>query len=119
MAQSGCQSESAGFQTVPLPKNFNTLRAVLQFCRANDVFTVELLGDWRLKQEDPSHCDLPEGLGCQNQHSQNFPGWMKLVVPVLFDPLLGQTAAQAAEAALRLLLSDEYGGGNPECTLCR
>jgi hypothetical protein len=33
-----------------------------------------------------------------------FPWWMKLVVPLLLDPLIAQTPEQAADAALEILL---------------
>jgi hypothetical protein len=35
---------------------------------------------------------------------------MKLLVPLLFDPLLGQSREEAAEAALHLLLSKDLEG---------
>src|SRR5205085_11278946 len=41
-----------------------------------------------------------------------FPAWMKLLVPLVLDPLLGQTPQEAAEPALRLLLSPEFEGVN-------
>jgi len=35
---------------------------------------------------------------------------MRVVVPLLFDPLLGQTTQEAARAGLHLLLADELEG---------
>jgi hypothetical protein len=34
---------------------------------------------------------------------KEFPRWMKWLVPLLMDPLLGQTPQEAAGAALKLL----------------
>jgi NAD(P)-dependent dehydrogenase (short-subunit alcohol dehydrogenase family) len=99
------------YEDVNLTKNFNTLRAVLQFCRANDVFTVEFARRLAVEsnQVHVTMTCLKVGVVKTNIR-KTFPRWMKWLVPVLFDPLLGQTAAQAAEAALHLLLSDEYEG---------
>jgi hypothetical protein len=41
---------------------------------------------------------------------REFPAWMKLLVPLPFDPLLRQTPEEAAEAALHLLLSKDLEG---------
>jgi hypothetical protein len=41
---------------------------------------------------------------------REFPTWMKVLVPLLMDPLLGQTPAEAADAALKLLLAGEMEG---------
>jgi hypothetical protein len=35
---------------------------------------------------------------------------MKWLVPLVFDPLLGQSSQEAAGSALRLLLSEEFEG---------
>lgn len=99
------------FDDVNLTANFATLRAILQSCRANDLFTVELA---RRVSMEPAHpcvtitC-LKIGVVKTNIR-QGFPGWMKLLVPLLFDPLLGQTPHEAARAALRLLLAEDLEG---------
>jgi hypothetical protein len=41
---------------------------------------------------------------------REFPAWMKLLVPLLFDPFLGQSREEAAGAALHLLLSADLEG---------
>jgi len=35
---------------------------------------------------------------------------MKVLVPLVFDPLLGRTPGQIAESAMRLLVSPEFEG---------
>ena len=97
------------FDDVNLTSNFSTLRVVLQSCRANDLFTLEQAR--RLASEALSpyiviSC-LKLGVIKTNIRGE-LPWWMKLLVPLVFDPLLGQTPSQAAEAALRLLLADEF-----------
>ena len=86
------------FEDVNLTSNFLTLRAVLQFCQANDVFTVELAR--RLSMAKPSSrvtvtC-LKLGVVKTNIRRE-FPRWMKVVVPLVFDPLLKQTPHEAAD----------------------
>src|SRR5260370_35197058 len=41
---------------------------------------------------------------------REFPRWMKWLVPLVFDPLLGQAPKEAANSALRLLLDKEFEG---------
>jgi NAD(P)-dependent dehydrogenase (short-subunit alcohol dehydrogenase family) len=91
--------------------NFAMLRAVLQFCHANDVFTIECarrLSDAGLAQRVTVTC-LKIGVVKTNIRRE-FPWWMKSLVPLLLDPLLGQSRKEAAEAALRLLLAPEFEG---------
>jgi len=105
------QGRRIHFDDVNLASNFSTLRVVLQSCRANDLFTLEQAR--RLASDDPSsriviNC-LKLGV-IKTTIRRGFPWWMKLLVPLLFDPFLGQTPSQAAEAALRLLVEDEFEG---------
>jgi NAD(P)-dependent dehydrogenase (short-subunit alcohol dehydrogenase family) len=99
------------FEDVNLTSNFNTLRAVGQCCRANDVLTIEL--PRRLATSTGGPCVsitcLKIGVVKTNIR-RDFPWWMRVVVPLLGDPLLGQTPGQAAEPALRLLLDKEFEG---------
>src|SRR5262249_52765668 len=79
-------------------------RLVLQSCRANDLFTFE-------QARRPASADLPSRIviNClklgpvKTNIRRGFPWWMKLLVPLLLNPLLGQTPSQTAGAALRLL----------------
>jgi NAD(P)-dependent dehydrogenase (short-subunit alcohol dehydrogenase family) len=99
------------FDDVNLTANFATLRAVSQFCRANDVFTIELARRLRAAHEDAHVTITCLKIGVVKTNiRREFPLWMKWLVPLLFDPLLAQTAPQAAESALRLLLAEEFEG---------
>ncbi len=99
------------FEDVNLTANFSTLRAVLQSCLANDLFTVGLARRLALAPS-PFHATVTcVKIGVVRTNiRQGFPLWMKLVVPLLFDPLLGQTPSDAAQAALELLLSEQLEG---------
>jgi NAD(P)-dependent dehydrogenase (short-subunit alcohol dehydrogenase family) len=105
------QQGKIDFGDVNLTSNFATLRAVLQFCHANDVFTFECarrLSEAGLAQRVTVTC-LKIGVVKTNIRRE-FPWWMKSLVPLLLDPLLGQSRKEAAEAALRLLLGPEFEG---------
>jgi NAD(P)-dependent dehydrogenase (short-subunit alcohol dehydrogenase family) len=105
------QQGKIDFREVNLTSNFATLRAVLQFCHANDVFTIELarhLSEAGLARRVTVTC-LKIGVVKTNIRRQ-FPWWMKFLVPLLLDPLLGQSREEAADAALRLLLAPEFEG---------
>lgn len=99
------------FEDPNLGTNFSTLRVVLQSCRANDLFALEQAR--RLTSDSPPP---PIVMNClklgviKTGIRRKFPWWMKLLVPLLFDPFLGQRPSQAADAALRLLLGDEFEG---------
>ncbi len=101
------QNGTIHFYDVNLTANFVTLRAVLQFCQANDIFNVELAR--RLT------ADLRVTIAClkigvvKTNIRQEFPRWMKVLVPLL-DPFLAQTPQEAAGAALRLLLDEDLEG---------
>jgi NAD(P)-dependent dehydrogenase (short-subunit alcohol dehydrogenase family) len=99
------------FDDVNLTSNFATLRAVLQSCRANDLFTIELARRLSVAAvgAGPTVTCLKIGVVKTNIR-HGFPGWMKVMVPLLFDPLLGQTPQDAAAAALRLLLAEDLEG---------
>lgn len=88
------QGGKVHFDDVNLTASFGTLRAVLQFCRANDLFTIELARrlSARSAGASPTVTCLKIGV-VKTRIRQRFPAWMKLMVPLLFDPLLGQTDA--------------------------
>ena len=100
------------FDDVNLTSKFSLLRVVGQSCQANDVFTLEqarqLAGVYR-----PSvtiNC-LKMGVVKTNiRKGRDFPWWMKVLVPLVMDPLLGQTAEEASASALQLLLAADYEG---------
>jgi NAD(P)-dependent dehydrogenase (short-subunit alcohol dehydrogenase family) len=98
------------FDDVNLTANFATLRAVLQSCRANDLLAIELARRLAIAAgPGPTVTCLKIGVVKTNIR-HGFPGWMKVLVPLLFDPLLRQTPQDAAEAGLRLLLAQELEG---------
>jgi len=99
------------FDDVNLTANFTTLRAVWQFCQANDVFTVELARRLAETDRDPRVTITSLKLGVVKTNiRREFPRWMQWLVPLVFDPLLGQTPQEAAESALRLLLVEDLEG---------
>ncbi len=99
------------FEDMSLTRNFGTRRAVLQFCQANDVFTTELS-----RRLSSNYSERQVTITClklgvvRTNIRREFPRWMKWLVPLVLDPLLGQTPQEAAEPALRLLLSGEFEG---------
>jgi len=97
------------FEDVNLGTNYSTLRAVLQSCQANDLFTLEQAGRLACDSSPPRIVINCLKLGVVKTNIRHdFPWWMKVFVPLVLDPLLGQTPSQAAEPALRLLLADEF-----------
>jgi NAD(P)-dependent dehydrogenase (short-subunit alcohol dehydrogenase family) len=99
------------FGDVNLASNFSTIRAILQFCKANDLFTAELARRLHDRDHAPSVTVSCLKIGVVKTNiRREFPAWMKLLVPLLFDPLLGQTREEAAEAGLHLLLSKNLEG---------
>jgi NAD(P)-dependent dehydrogenase (short-subunit alcohol dehydrogenase family) len=104
------QGGKVHFDDVNLTTNFAPLRAVLQSCRANDLLTIELARRLAIVAgPGPTVTCLKIGVVKTNIR-HGFPGWMKLLVPLLIDPLLGQTAPDAADGALKLLLAEELEG---------
>jgi NAD(P)-dependent dehydrogenase (short-subunit alcohol dehydrogenase family) len=94
---------------VNLTRDFSTIRAVLQFCCANDVFTI---GMERRRNAEPSNVAincLKIGVVKTNIRRE-FPLWMKILMPIIFDSLLGQTPQEVAKSALRLLLGTQFEG---------
>jgi NAD(P)-dependent dehydrogenase (short-subunit alcohol dehydrogenase family) len=102
---------SIHFGDVNLAANFATLRAVLQSCRANDLLTIELARRLSMAAAGPGPTVTCLKVGVVKTNiRQGFPRWMKLLVPILLDPLLGQTPQDAAAAGLRLLLAEDLEG---------
>jgi hypothetical protein len=104
------QNGKIHFDDVNLTANFTTLRAVWQFCQANDVFTVELAR--QLAVDNDSRVTITSlKLGVVKTNiRREFPRWMQWLVPLVFDPLLTPTPQEAAESALRLLLAEDLEG---------
>jgi NAD(P)-dependent dehydrogenase (short-subunit alcohol dehydrogenase family) len=99
------------YDDINLNKNFGILTAVLQFCQANDLFVIEQAR--RLAEAGArapvSITTLKVGVVRTNIRRE-FPWWMKLLVAVVFDPLLAQTPDQIAASAWRLLADPAYEG---------
>jgi NAD(P)-dependent dehydrogenase (short-subunit alcohol dehydrogenase family) len=100
------------FDDVSLKSKFGLLRMIGQFCQANDVFTVEQARRLAANYEHRVTITcLKMGVVKTNiRNGPDFPGWMKVLVPLVMDPLLGQTPEEAAESGLKLLVADEYEG---------
>jgi NAD(P)-dependent dehydrogenase (short-subunit alcohol dehydrogenase family) len=99
------------FDDVNFTRRFSILRVVSQFCAANDVFTAELSRRMALCTDQLRVTITCLKIGVVKTNiRRDFPVWMKWLVPLLADPLLGQTPQEAAGAALRLLLADEFEG---------
>jgi NAD(P)-dependent dehydrogenase (short-subunit alcohol dehydrogenase family) len=101
-------SGTVHFDDVNLTTNFGTLRAVGQFCQANDLLTVELARRLIADGERPVTVNCLKMGVVKTNIRRNFPWWMKLLVPLLMDPFIGQTPREAASSALQLLLSEDY-----------
>jgi len=105
---SGAANGHVHFDDVNLTGRFGTLRAVLQFCQANDLFTVELAQRLaRAAERRVAITCLKLGVVKTNIRRE-FPAWMKWLVPLVLDPLMALSASEAAEAALRLLQDPEF-----------
>jgi NAD(P)-dependent dehydrogenase (short-subunit alcohol dehydrogenase family) len=99
------------FDDVSLATNFSTLRAVSQFCEANDLYTVELARRLAVGGQAPGVTIACLKMGVVKTNiRRDFPGWMKVLVPLVLDPLLGQTPQEAANAALKLLRDKDLKG---------
>jgi len=105
------QDGTIHYDDVNLTGRFGVVRAVSQFCEANDVFALELAR--RLGAAAPSPfvtvTVLKVGVVRTNIRSQ-FPLWMKLLVPLVADPFLSQTPQQIAASARLLLLDAKFEG---------
>lgn len=99
------------YEDINLTGRFNILRMVSQFCEANDVFIIEQARRIAATPSTPpvTVTALKVGVVRTNIRSQ-FPLWMKLMVPLLFDPFLSSSPKQVAASALRLLLGPEFEG---------
>jgi NAD(P)-dependent dehydrogenase (short-subunit alcohol dehydrogenase family) len=99
------------YEDINLTRNFGIVSMVSQFCEANDLFVTEQARRMREAggQSSVTITALKVGVVRTNIRRE-FPRWMKLIVPLLFDPFLAQTPEQIAESALRLLAAQEFEG---------
>ncbi len=99
------------YDDVNLTRNFGIARMVSQFCEANDLFVREQarrLCDGA-NQGAVTITTLKVGVVKTNIRS-GFPMWMRVLVPLVFDPFLAQTTEQIADSAVRLLTGPEFEG---------
>jgi NAD(P)-dependent dehydrogenase (short-subunit alcohol dehydrogenase family) len=104
----GLENGTIHFQNLNLSARFTTLRAISQFCRANDLFTIEL-GRRMASTLRISINNLKLGPVKTNIRKE-FPLWMRIAVPLLADPLLGQAPETVARYSARLLVDTEFEG---------
>jgi NAD(P)-dependent dehydrogenase (short-subunit alcohol dehydrogenase family) len=99
------------FDDVNLANNFGILNVVGQFCRANDLFTVELARRLAASRGEPRVRITCLKIGVVKTNIRRaFPLWMRVLVPLIADPLLGQKPEDVAASAMRLLLDREFEG---------
>jgi NAD(P)-dependent dehydrogenase (short-subunit alcohol dehydrogenase family) len=99
------------YDDVNLTGQFGVVRALSQFCEANDVFALELAR--RMTAAVPSQNVAVTVLkvgAVRTKIRAQFPTWMKLLVPLVIDPFLSQTPAQIAASARHLLLDPKFEG---------
>jgi hypothetical protein len=101
------------YDDISLTQNFGILTMVPQFCQANDLFVIEQARRLAESEGQPRVplTTLKVGVVRTNIR-RDFPWWMKVLVTLVFDPLLGQTPEQIAESVMRLLVSPEFEGKN-------
>lgn len=108
IAGGAARTGKVDFGDVNLTKQFNTVRAVLQFQCANDIFTLELAR--RLNSESSQNpvnvYVLKYGVVKTNIRAE-MPFWLRTLSAVL-DPLVGRSPQQAAEPALNVLLDPQF-----------
>jgi NAD(P)-dependent dehydrogenase (short-subunit alcohol dehydrogenase family) len=111
IAGGAAQRGTIYFDDVNLTSNFSTLRAVAQFCRANDIFTIELARRLAIDSKVPRVTVSCLKIGVVKTNiRRTFPRWMKILVPLVIDPMLAQTPSEVAAAALDLLLHESLEG---------
>ena len=99
------------YDDINLTRNFGILTMVPQFCQANDLFVIEQARRLAESGDQPRVTVTTLKVGVvRTKIRRDFPWWMKVLVTLLFDPLLGQTPEQIAEPAMRLLVSPEFEG---------
>ena len=99
------------FEDVNLTHRFGAIRAVLQSCQANDLFAHELAHRLTTSGQLVTITCLKVGVVKTNIR-RRFPPWMQWLVPIVFDPLLGLSPADVADAAVPLLVDPAFEGVN-------
>jgi NAD(P)-dependent dehydrogenase (short-subunit alcohol dehydrogenase family) len=99
------------FDDVNLSRRFGTIRAVLQFCQANDLFAHELAQRFATSARSVTIACLKIG-AVKTNIRRRFPPWMRWIVPLVLDPLIGLSPADVAAAAVPLLVDPAFEGVN-------
>ena len=79
------------FDDVNLTGRFGLFKLVGQFCKANDVFTVEQARRLPMDNTVTITCIKMGVVKTNIRKGSGFPWWMKLLVPLILDPLVGDT----------------------------
>jgi len=95
------------FDDINLTEHFLLPRALMQVCKANDVFALTLARRLAETRANVDVACLKVGVVKTNIRKE-FPRWLKWLAPLLFDPLLAQPASVVADSALRLIDSDQF-----------
>src|SRR5437763_6526424 len=107
----GATGGTIHFDDVNLSRNFTTVRAILQYQQANDMLTLELARQLAMAEGAPEVSITCLKLGpVKTNIRREFPWWMRVLVPLIADPLVTLTPHQAAASVLRLLLAPELEG---------
>jgi NAD(P)-dependent dehydrogenase (short-subunit alcohol dehydrogenase family) len=96
------------YEDVNLTSNFSLIRFVSQQCHANDLFIIEQASKLLENKCDTITINIYKLGVVKTNIRKNFPVWMKWIVYLIFDPLLGLTPKEAAEPVIRLLLDKKY-----------
>lgn len=94
--------DSIRYREILTARTFGVLSAVRQSCRANDLFALGLRAHGLVGTRQPVRVACLKLGVVKTAIRRTFPWWMKVVVPLLFDPWLGQTPAEAANAAFEV-----------------
>lgn len=98
------------YEDVNLTQNFGILTMVPQDRQANDLLVIEQARRL-IEGGQPRVTITTLKLGpVRTNIRRDFPLWMKVLVRLVLEPLVGQTPEQAAESAMRLLVSPEFEG---------
>ena len=105
------------YDDINLTRNFGILTMVPQFCQANDLFFLEQARRLAESEDRPGVTVTTLKVGVVRTNiRRDFPLWKKVLVTLVFDPLLGQPPEQIAESAMRLLVSPEFEGRADCCS---
>lgn len=98
----GARGGTLPYDAIPDAPHYRLPTAVQQYCLANDLYALHLAD--RARQSGAAIHTVCLKLGpVKTALRREFPGWMKLLVTLVFDPLISQTPDEVGEAAAALL----------------